>query len=100
MTMVRTREAARQCLAGNAAGRCETAALRDHAALPHLGQGARQTLREAEASDRQADWRIASAIGASRSLFADDPRKPATTRSLHMPVTIHVLTERTTQPAL
>jgi phytoene/squalene synthetase len=64
--MTATRDAVRQCLASNAAWRREAAALRDHAALPHLSAEARQTLlREAEAADRQADWWFNGAIEAS-----------------------------------
>jgi len=60
---MQTREAARQCLASNAAWRREAAALRDHAALSHLSPGARQTLLgEAEAADRQADWWLTAAF--------------------------------------
>jgi len=66
LTVIPAREAARQCLASNAAWRREAAALRDHAALSHLSPAARQALlREAEAADRQADWWLTGAIEAS-----------------------------------
>ena len=60
-----TRDAARSCLASNAAWRREAALLRQHTTLPHLDPDARQTLlREAEAADRQADWWLNGAIEA------------------------------------
>src|SRR5271157_5694577 len=66
LTVIPAREAARQCLASNAAWRREAAALRDHAALSHLSPDVRQALlREAEAADRQADWWLTGAIEAS-----------------------------------
>jgi len=65
LTVIPAPEAARQCLASNAAWRREAAALRDHAALSHLGPDAHQALlREAEAADRQADWWLTGAIEA------------------------------------